>query len=93
MKTDSKSNEITAISELLDLLFLEKSVITIDAMGTQKDIAEKIMKKKGDYVPALKCNQGLSHKEVIDIWKIGLRIILNNNIKKPQHFEMLRFYF
>ena len=39
IKTDSKSNEITAIPELLDLLFLENSIVTIDAMGTQKDIA------------------------------------------------------
>lgn len=64
VKTDSKSNEITAIPELLELLFLEKSIVTIDAMGTQKKIAEKIIKKKADYVLALKGNQGLFHKEV-----------------------------
>lgn len=45
-KTDSKSNEITAIPELLDLLFLKESVVTIDAIGTQKSISEKIIKKK-----------------------------------------------
>lgn len=50
IKTDSKSNEITAIPELLDLLFLENSIVTIDAMGTQKDIAERIIKRKADYV-------------------------------------------
>jgi len=65
IKTDSKSNEITAIPELLDLLFLKESIVTIDAMGTQKNIAEKIIKKKGDYVLALKGNQGLFHEEVI----------------------------
>src|SRR5699024_9683035 len=64
VKTDSKSNEITAIPELLELLFLKKSIVTIDAMGTQKKIAEKIIKKKADYVLALKGNQILSHKEV-----------------------------
>lgn len=64
VKTDAKSNEITAIPELLDMLFIEKSIVTIDAMGTQKKIAEKIIKKKGNYVLALKGNHGLFHKEV-----------------------------
>lgn len=77
LKTDSKSNEITAIPELLELLFLKDSVVTIDAMGTQKNIAEKIICKKGDYVLALKGNQGLFHKEVIEYMEDGL----NNNFK------------
>ena len=64
IKTDSKSNEITAIPEILDLLFLKNSIVTIDAMGAQKKIVEKIIKKKADYVVALKGNQGLFHKEV-----------------------------
>ena len=64
MKTSEKSNEITAIPELLDLLFLKDSIVTIDAMGTQKKIAEQIINKKGDYVLALKGNQGNFHKEV-----------------------------
>ena len=73
IKTDSKSNEITAIPELLDLLFLEKSIVTIDAMGTQKKIAEKIIKKKADYVLALKGNQGLFHKEVQEYMEDGIK--------------------
>lgn len=55
---DGKSNEITAIPELLDMLALEGAIVTIDAMGTQKDIARKIIAKKADYVLALKGNQG-----------------------------------
>jgi predicted transposase YbfD/YdcC len=55
---DGKSNEITAIPELLDMLALEGAIVTIDAMGTQKDIAGKIVAKKADYVLALKGNQG-----------------------------------
>jgi len=55
--TDEKSNEITAIPELLDILCVAGHIITIDAMGTQKDIAEKIIDKQGDYVLALKQNQ------------------------------------
>jgi predicted transposase YbfD/YdcC len=72
LKTDSKSNEITAIPELLELLFLKESIVTIDAMGTQKNIAEKIIKKQGDYVLSLKGNQGLFHKEVIEYMKDAL---------------------
>jgi predicted transposase YbfD/YdcC len=53
-----KSNEITAISELLDTLMLRGCVVTIDAMGCQKAIAEKIVDQGGDYVLALKRNQG-----------------------------------
>lgn len=45
VKTDEKSNEITAIPELLDMLLIKGSIVTIDAMGCQKDIAEKIVKE------------------------------------------------
>lgn len=55
---DSKSNEITAIPELLDMIELEGAIVTIDAMGTQRDIAARIVAKKADYVLALKANQG-----------------------------------
>jgi len=55
---DGKSNEITAIPELLDMLAIEGAIVTIDAMGTQKEIAGKIVAKKADYVLALKGNQG-----------------------------------
>lgn len=64
VKVDDKSNEITAIPELLDLLALEGSVVTIDAMGTQTAIAKKIVDKGADYVLALKGNQGTLHKDV-----------------------------
>ena len=55
---DGKSNEITAIPALLDKLALEGAIVTLDAMGTQKEIARKIISKKADYVLALKGNQG-----------------------------------
>lgn len=67
-KCYEKSNEITAIPKLLDLFLIEGSVITIDAMGCQKDIASKIINKKADYILALKGNQGNLHKEVIDLF-------------------------
>lgn len=61
---DAKSNEITAIPELLDMLALEGAIVTIDAMGTQKEIAAKIVSRKADYVLALKGNQGTLKQDV-----------------------------
>lgn len=55
--TDEKSNEITAIPQLLDLIDVEDTIVTIDAAGCQKAIAAKIVNGKGDYVLALKGNQ------------------------------------
>jgi predicted transposase YbfD/YdcC len=63
-KVDCKSNEITAIPKLLDLLELEGAIVTIDAMGCQKAIAEKIRDKKADYILALKENQPTLEKDV-----------------------------
>ena len=65
---DEKSNEITAIPQLLDMLEIEGSVVTIDAMGCQRDIAAKIIEAKADYCLALKANQKSLHKEAIRIF-------------------------
>lgn len=64
-KVDEKSNEITAIPELLKVLNLAGAIVTIDAMGCQTAIAEQIVEQGGDYVLALKGNQGNLHKDVI----------------------------
>ncbi len=61
-----KSNEITAIPELLRLVDIKGAIITIDAMGTQKAIAAQIVDSKADYVLALKGNQETLHQAVID---------------------------
>jgi len=61
-----KSNEITAIPELLRLVDIKGAIITIDAMGTQKAIAAEIIDGKGDFVLGLKGNQGALHQAVID---------------------------
>ena len=63
---DSKSNEITAIPQLLENLDLEDCVVTIDAAGCQREIAEKIINKGGDYVLALKGNHPTMHEQVVD---------------------------
>lgn len=65
LKTSDKSNEITAIPALLDLLTVEGCIITIDAMGCQTAIAEQIVEQGGEYVLALKGNQGTIHQKVV----------------------------
>jgi len=64
--TAEKSNEITAIPTLLSLIDIQGAIITIDAMGTQTAIAEKIIDGGGDFILALKGNQGTLHDAVID---------------------------
>lgn len=56
LATDAKSNEITAIPQLLDLITLEGCIVTIDAMGCQKAIAKKIRERKADYILQVKKN-------------------------------------
>ena len=68
-----KKNEIWAIERILDQLDLEGSIVTIDAMGTQKKFAEKIIAKRGDYLFALKGNQQALHQEAIDHFHLSLR--------------------
>ena len=63
-KVDDKSNEITAIPKLLNQLDITGTLITMDAMGCQKKIAEQIVDQKGDYLLSLKGNQGTLHKDV-----------------------------
>jgi len=64
VKTAEKSNEITAIPELLDLIDLRCGIVTIDAMGCQTDIAAKIRKKNADYILAVKENQKTLHEGI-----------------------------
>ncbi|NJL58858.1 MAG: ISAs1 family transposase [Desulfobacteraceae bacterium] len=64
VKTDEHSDEITAVPELLRVSDLKESIVTTDAMGTQKDIASRIIEKGGDYVPALKGNQKNLYEDV-----------------------------
>ena len=67
-KVDDKSNEITAIPELLKVLDIHGCIVTIDAMGTQKEIAKQIVAQGGDYVLALKGNQGNLFEDVQQIF-------------------------
>jgi predicted transposase YbfD/YdcC len=58
VKVTEKSNEIIAIPKLLNMLAIDGAIVTIDAMGCQRDIAQKVVDNKADYVLALKGNQG-----------------------------------
>ena len=81
VKTLEKSNEITAIPELLDALLIRGSIITLDAMGCQKKIVEKIIDRGGDYVISLKGNQGNLHDDV----KLFLETEKQRNFCKTPH--------
>ncbi len=70
-KVDTKSNEITAIPELLDLLALKGCIVTIDAMGCQRAIAQKIVEQGADYVLALKGNQPTLEQRVVRFFMTG----------------------
>ena len=66
---DEKSNEITAVPKLLELLCLEGAIVTVDALNTQREIARKIVDKGGDYALALKKNQATLYRDVADFFE------------------------
>ena len=70
IQTSEKSNEITAIPELIDLLYLEGATVSIDAMGCQKKIVEAIRMKKADYLIAVKNNQKSLYEEIENLFTI-----------------------
>lgn len=72
LKVNSKSNEITAIPKLLDLLDVKGCLITIDAMGCQKKIAQKILDKEADYLLAVKGNQGMLEQAFDDYFRMDM---------------------
>ena len=72
-KVPTKSNEITALKEILNWLDLRGSVVTIDAMGCQTEIANQIVENGGDYVLALKGNQGTLQEDVKTFFEVELK--------------------
>ncbi|MBS0349794.1 MAG: ISAs1 family transposase [Proteobacteria bacterium] len=80
-KVSDKSNEITAIPVLLDNIEIEQQIISIDAMGCPKAIAEKIIDKKADYVLSLKGNPGQLHAD------IQLYFQETNHLASCEYFE------
>ena len=72
VKVDKKSNEITAIPELLRVLELSGCIVTIDAMGCQKEIVKLIAEQKSDYIITLKKNQGQLYENVEQLFKSAI---------------------
>jgi len=77
-----KTNEITVIPIVLDLLDIKGSIVTIDAMGTQTAIAEKIVEKEGDYILAVKGNQGSLQEEVHTLCKRNYPVFDTSVVEK-----------
>lgn len=97
MKVEEKSNEITAIPALLELLDITGSIITIDAMGTQTEIAKQIIDKKGDYVLALKANHPTLYSQVTEWFETalvnnfwGIDFSYDKRIEKGHHRREIR---
>ncbi len=67
-KVEHKSNEITAVPKLLELLDIQGCIVTLDAMGSQKAIAKQIVAQGGDYVLALKANHGNLYESVVQFF-------------------------
>jgi len=84
MECGEKTNEITVIPKILDLLDIKGSIITIDAMGTQTVIAEKIIEKGGDYILAVKGNQGSLEEEVHSTCK-RFRPVFDSSVVEKGH--------
>ncbi|RPJ75460.1 MAG: ISAs1 family transposase [Alphaproteobacteria bacterium] len=89
VRTEEKSNEITAIPELLDMIDVEGSIVTIDAMGCQQEIAKKIVGKGADFVLSLKENQPALYRDVVSIFERGIEEQFKNMLHK-QKLEKVR---
>jgi len=85
VKVDQKSNEITAIPELLGLLALSGCIVTIDAIGCQREIAQTILDKEADYVLALKGNQGHLLADVRDIFSTARMVDFKDVVHDCTH--------
>lgn len=80
IKVENKSNEITAIPELLKLLSVEGSVVTLDAMGCQKEIAAQIVNSQADYVLAVKGNQKSLYEPIQDLFELSRNSCFNSGL-------------
>ena len=83
-RVDEKTNEITAIPEAIDLLDLKGATVTIDAMGCQKSIAQKIIDKGADYIFGLKGNHAILHNQVKMVFETNTEIFFSMEISKQE---------
>lgn len=88
VKVNDKSNEITAIPELLDLIDISNCIITIDAIGCQKNILDKIVEKEAHYCVAVKSNQNTLYTEIDEYFKFALENkIERKNLLSSKQFD------
>ena len=91
VKVDDKSNEITAIPELLEILDIEGCIITIDAIGTQTQIMDTIIKKGGNFVLPVKLNNKGVNKETIDFFNDAIENDFNKKINSKKKKDSLEY--
>ncbi|RRD31750.1 ISAs1 family transposase, partial [Fusobacterium nucleatum] len=84
---DEKSNDITAIPRLLRTIDIRKGIVTIDAMGTQTEIVDEIIKGKGDYCLTVKGNQGALHEDIALYFSDAK--LLDKLVQKGQHYQTI----
>ncbi len=83
---DEKTNEIKTIPELLDILCLEGCIVTIDAMGTQKDTAKKIVEKKADYILQVKGNQQTLMDDICGYFEKDVFTVKKDTLEEPGQY-------
>ena len=91
VKVDDKSNEITAIPDLLEILDIDGCIITIDAIGTQTEIMDKIIKKGGNFVLPVKMNNKGANQETIDFFEDSIEEDFKDIIKSKKKEEVKEY--
>ncbi len=91
VKIEDKSNEIKAIPELLEILDIDGCIITIDAIGTQTEIMDKIIKKGGNFVLPVKMNNKGTNQETIDFFKVSIKEDFKEITKSKKRKEYLEY--
>ena len=91
LKVDDKSNEITAIPELLKILDIDGCIITIDAIGTQTEIMDKIIQKGGNFVLPVKMNNKGANKDTIDFFNDSIEKDFNAKVKSKKKVDNIEY--
>ena len=91
VKVNDKSNEITAIPELLEILDIDGCIITIDAIGTQTEIMDTIIKKGGNFVLPVKMNNKGANKDTIDFFNDSIEKDFNKKVKSKKKADNLEY--